>query len=289
MKFNGKNSISSDLLIVLIWIIETFIFIVVPGLENTIARTALGIPFVLFIPGYVLIGALFPKKDDLDGIERIALSFGLSIATVPLIGLGLNYTFGIRLIPILVSLCVYSIGLIIIAEYRRRQLSDDDRFKVPFRKIYQDIITEVKTPRSKIDNILSVILIISIILAIGALIYVITAPKIGERFTEFYILNNMTGKADNYPKELKKDDNVTLLVGVVNHEYSDINYTLQIELDKDKLITDQLRLGHNQTWENNVTFMVSKQGTDMKLELLLFKEYNFTEPYRDLHLWVNVT
>jgi len=36
--------------------------------------------------------ALFPGKDDLDGIERIALSFGLSIAVVPLMGLALNYT-----------------------------------------------------------------------------------------------------------------------------------------------------------------------------------------------------
>jgi uncharacterized membrane protein len=33
----------------------------------------------------------------LDGIERIALSFGLSIAITPLLGLALNYTpFGIR-------------------------------------------------------------------------------------------------------------------------------------------------------------------------------------------------
>jgi uncharacterized membrane protein len=33
---------------------------------------------VLFLPGYALIAALFPRKDDLDGIERIALSFGLT-------------------------------------------------------------------------------------------------------------------------------------------------------------------------------------------------------------------
>ena len=35
---------------------------------------------VLFIPGYVLISASFSKKNDLDTIERIALSFGMSIA-----------------------------------------------------------------------------------------------------------------------------------------------------------------------------------------------------------------
>jgi len=284
-----KNKLSSDLSIVSIWIIATFIFIIVPGLENTIVRTILGIPFVLFIPGYVLIAALFPKKDDLDTIERIALSFGLSIAIVPLIGLGLNYTFGIRLIPILITLCIYSIGLIFVTEYRRRQLPEEQKFIVPFTKIYQNIIIGSKTPRSKIDNILTVILIMSIVLAIGALIYVITVPKIGEKFTEFYILNSTTGKADNYPNKLKINDSTTLLVGVVNHEYALVNYTLQIDLDKNKLMTEELKLNNNETWEKNMTFMVNKQGTDMKLQFLLFKENNFTDPYRDLHLWVNVS
>ena len=285
-----KNKISSDLLIVLIWIITTFIFIIVPELENTIVRTILGLPFVLFIPGYVLIAALFPKKGDLDSIERIALSFGLSIAVVPLIGLGLNFTpFGIRLIPILISLCIYSIGLIFVTEYRRRQLPEEQRFTVPFYKIYQDIIIDVKTPRSKIDNILTIILIFSIILAIGTLIYVITTPKIGEKFTEFYILNSTTGKADNYPNILKLNNSTTLLIGIVNHEYSLVNYTIQIDLDKNILTSEQLRLNHNDTWEKNMTFIPNKNGTDMKLGFLLFKENNFTNPYRDLHLWVNVT
>jgi len=44
---------------------------------------------VLFLPGYTLIATLFPRKDDLDGIERVALSFGLSIAITPLLGLAL--------------------------------------------------------------------------------------------------------------------------------------------------------------------------------------------------------
>ena len=68
-------------------------------------RIALGLAFGLFFPGYTLIAALFPKKDSLNGIERLALSFGLSIVVVPLIGLILNYTpWGISLYPILVSL-----------------------------------------------------------------------------------------------------------------------------------------------------------------------------------------
>ena len=71
-------------------------------------RNGLGIIFVLFLPGYAFIKALFPKtvpiktsSENLDKIERIALSLGMSLALVPIVGLILNYTpWGIRLAPI---------------------------------------------------------------------------------------------------------------------------------------------------------------------------------------------
>lgn len=281
------KKIPSDLFIVLLWAIMTFIFVVTPVLQDSIIRTILGLPLVLFIPGYALIGALFPKKDDLDSIERVALSFGLSIAVVPLLGLALNYTFGIRLIPILITLCLYSVTLIFVADYRRKQLPEDSRFEVPFYKM-RDIIKTETNNQSRTDKILTIALVLSIIMAVGTLVYVITTPKIGERFTEFYILGP-DGKADNYPTNLKSDVASNITVGIVNHEYSTINYILQIDLNEDRLTSEELMLGHNETWERNITFLPSKQGTDMKLQFLLFKEHNFSSSYRDLHLWVNVT
>jgi uncharacterized membrane protein len=105
----NKRTISVDIPIVAALVLLTDLFILIPALAATPIRSVLGLPMVLFLPGYALIAALFPGKDDLDGIERLALSLGLSIAVVPLIGLGLNYTpWGIRLIPILVSLSVFT-------------------------------------------------------------------------------------------------------------------------------------------------------------------------------------
>ena len=49
-----------------------------------IIQAIIGLPLVLFIPGYALSYAFFPKKKDMDLVERIALGFGLSIATIPL-------------------------------------------------------------------------------------------------------------------------------------------------------------------------------------------------------------
>lgn len=280
--------IPSDILIILTWVVSTFIFIIIPELSGSFIRTILGIPMVLFIPGYVLISALFPKKTDLDTIERIALSFGLSIAVVTLLGLLLNFTFGIRLIPILITLCIYSIILTYIAVYRRRKLPEDIRFSVQLHKIY-DIVSEEIVTKNRTDKILTIILIFSIILVIGMITYIITMPKTVEKFTEFYILNSSSGKADNYPAKLNVSKPTTVLVGVVNHEYSAINYTIQIYLDEDILKSEYLKINNNETWEKNISFVPDKKGNDMKLEFLLFKENNFSGPYRELHLWVNAT
>jgi uncharacterized membrane protein len=87
-------------------------------------RWVLGSVFVLFVPGYVVVEALFPKGRELDGIERLALSVGLSLALVPLVGLLLNYTpWGIRLDPIMASLTILTIGLALVAFARRFRLS----------------------------------------------------------------------------------------------------------------------------------------------------------------------
>jgi len=89
-------------------------------------RWVLGSLFVLFIPGYVTVEALFPKGRELDTIERFALSIGLSLALVPLVGLLLNYTpWGIRLNPIVISLTLLTVGLAIVALAREYRLSSE--------------------------------------------------------------------------------------------------------------------------------------------------------------------
>jgi hypothetical protein len=92
-------------------------------------RNALGIIFVLWLPGYTFIKALFPVQvpiktstENLDTIERIALSFGMSLAIVPIIGLLLNYTpWGIRLTPIVLSLFALTLVFATAAVIREQQ------------------------------------------------------------------------------------------------------------------------------------------------------------------------
>lgn len=85
------------------------------------ARYILGSIFVLWLPGYTFIKALFPKK-ELDNIERIALSIGMSLALVPITGLLLNYTpWGIKLTPITISLLALTFTFATAAIIREHQ------------------------------------------------------------------------------------------------------------------------------------------------------------------------
>jgi len=85
------------------------------------ARHILGSIFVLWLPGYSLIKALFPTK-EIDNIERTALSIGISLALVPITGLLLNYTpWGIRLTPVTLSLLTLTTVFATVAIIREHQ------------------------------------------------------------------------------------------------------------------------------------------------------------------------
>ncbi len=252
-----------------------------------ILRKVIGLPFILFFPGYSFITFLFPEKKELDTIERIALSFGLSIAITPLIGLVLNYTpFGIRLTPILVSLLTFNVIFSALAIYRR--ISARDPY-IPTVNLKEMIEWD---EMSRLDKVLTVILIVSILVSIGALVYVIVTPKPGEKFTEFYILGPQE-KAADYPTKLRIGQNGTVIIGIANHEYRTVNYTVEIWLVNASFSNNRTSIHHmyffdrfnvtlNHTpvniegnwtpqWEMRYTFSIDKSGR-YKMWFLLFKD-----------------
>lgn len=314
-----------DILFCILWSI-ILLPIALLSMDTTV-RTLLGLPFLLFIPGYVLIFTLFPaKKTDrgIDVIERIALSFGLSIAIVPLIGLGLNYTpWGIRLEPILLSLFFFILIIGLAGIYRWMKTDPEERFIISFQFMSSK-------QESKVDRALTIILAISILIVIASLIYVITMPKTGETFTELYLLGP-TGKAAGYPHNLTINETTTITIGVTNYENRQINYTIEVWFINQTTITNN-QTGENETyynhmwyldsitttlpprkldieeswqpqWTTNYTFAIDKYG-EFKLAFLLFTtptethqpntDYKETasqkisSAYRENHLWITV-
>lgn len=105
------------------------VFIISDIFPFNIVWSVLGSVFVLYLPGYALLRFFFGIRAEMDSLESFALSVGLSLALVPLMGLLLNYLpWGIRLGSIVASLSLLTLTFMIAAATRqyiavRRQIS----------------------------------------------------------------------------------------------------------------------------------------------------------------------
>ena len=246
-------------------------------------RIALGLLFVLFLPGYAFIAVLFPRDRDLDASERIALGFGMSIAIVPLIGFILNYTpWGISPGPVLISVASFIVIVSVIAMYRRWRLPDVQRFGIGLHGKFAGW-----SGRGTLDKALAVILVLSAIGAIGMLTYAVAIPKVGERFTDFYVLGP-EGMAGDYPRELVLGEEGKVILGVVNREHEEATYLVRIMVGGDKVQEiGPISLAHEGKWEAAVAFTPGEAGENQKVEFLLFKGGK-GEPYQRVHFWLDV-
>ena len=262
------RNLPADLAAVLAVVALTNLAIIVPVVNDSPIRVVVGLVFVLFVPGYAFIAALFPEQGDpptdepgdgdvesaengfrdrgVDGIERAALSFGLSIAIVPLVGLVLNFTpFGIRLVPILVSISGFTVITAAVAAIRRWRLPKEERFRVPYREWLASGRDEMFAPDSTADAALNVLLVVAIIMATTSVVYAVAVPQQGEQFTEFYVLTENESDelvAANYPEELVAGEPQPIHVGVENNEYETVEYTVVVQLQEVEFEERQVRL-----------------------------------------------
>lgn len=345
----------ADLAAVVALVVLTVLAVLLPVVSETPLRVVLGLPFVLFVPGYAFIAALFPEagasptadgsageeapdtgsagdeapdagdRSGIDGIERVALSFGLSIAIVPLIGLVLNFTpWGIRLVPILASVSGFTLIAVAAAAVRRRELPEEERFRVPYRAWVAAGRAELLEPDSRGDAALNVLLVLSIVLATASVGYAVAVPKQGEQFSELYLLTEGEDGdlvADDYPTEFVQGEPRSLVVGIGNQEHATTDYTLigklqRVDvqragndsvndttgatnvsisvLEEEEVARFGPELAHNETWLERHEVTPTLTGDRLRLTYLLYDGTPPDDPtvdnaYREVHLWVNVS
>jgi len=294
------------------WVFLALAGFYAPIISKNPLHTTIALLFILFIPSYLLVAALFPAGNGRGRSERIALSFGVSLAIVLLSGIVLNYTPpGIRLDSISAILLAFSLAVIGITRVRGRKFSKDSRCMVPFATYLVAVQDESSSGlSSRFDRILSIVLIAAVLVAIATTVFIIIVPKEGEKFTEFYILGPR-GKAADYPTEFMSGTPQTVIIGIGNHEYRDITYTVETfavvssfnaAANQSTIVSATLldrfsvTVPHNQTVEQPYTFRIMDTNTN-RIEFLLFTEdppdsfpkNNISSAgYRNLHLWLRV-
>jgi uncharacterized membrane protein len=97
------------------------------------------------------------------------------------------------------------------------------------------------------------------IILLITIIYASNLPNTEEKFTEFYILgeNNDIAK---YPKNLNIGEKSNITLGLINHEFQRINYTIEIWLIN-KTDTKNNSSSQNETSDNHVLLIDKKSVT----------------------------
>jgi len=253
--------------------------------DGNILRIIFGVPFLLFLPGYSLVSALWVKHSELDPLERVGFSFGLSLALVTLVGLGINYTpWGITLLSVVLGVYVLIIFLNVITCFRRKQLNAEDRFTL--RTEY--ILAKADTLKST-DTIVIVIVIIAIVIGVGLLSFIAMNPP-SEKYSELFILDS-NGTTDNYPTDLDVNESASIIINVVCHEDEDTDYQVVVTLETQNngnITLEELdfSLENKEKWENILNFSVNESGL-FRLNITLFKG-NEEDAYASNHLWIDV-
>ncbi len=248
-----------------------------------------GLLAVLFAPGYGLAAAVFVRADDIDGPARVGISFGLSLAVVPLLALFLNFMpWGIRPWPITLSLSVWLLVTAGIAAVRRKRLSGNAAVGVRIRPRLVPAVAPA-TWWAKMDHGSRVVILAGIIaLAMVAYsVYVAVTPGPQDRLTEFYALGAQ-GLAENYPRAVARGADFSIMLGVNNREGVAASYSIEVRYDG-RIIKHSagFRLRDGQGLQQPIRIDLDRAGQNQEIDVLLLRD-GHPAPYRELVLWLNV-
>jgi uncharacterized membrane protein len=255
-----------------------------------LVRIFLGAVLTFFAPGYSLTLVLFARRGDMDIPMRLAFSFGISAALMPLLMFIISeLSLGIRPGPILqivlLWVLVNSFGGIV---RRVFLLQKGVAYVPPVISAPQWWITFPLW--RKISFVFGVFLLVGTVTVGG---YLFMKPAITLQITEFYILNT-EGKAKAYPRNAVMGEPLEVLMGIVNREGKTQTYRVEIRVE-DSLnperralvkVLGPFTLADGEKKEMLVSWSMPWAGKDQKVEFVLFMAGK-SQPYRTLHFWLD--
>lgn len=218
---------TGDLLVVVLWTAAAVVTVLGVGVEQSLLRTLLVIPLVLFFPGYALLEALFPERSSdaqnerpdsdpttraatagsrlvgLDGLERFVLAIVVSLGLVPLVAFVINYTpYGLRLGPVMTAVAGVTLALSVLGFVRRLRLPAERRrsgslVRAPATLWSRYVVGEADggrtrrplIPRTGAHRLFNVLLVVSLLTLVGSVGYAaVTPPGDDTGFTEAYLV-----------------------------------------------------------------------------------------------------
>ena len=281
-----------------------------PGVPRPIEWTLGGL-YLLVVPGYAVVSALFPRAPTADGqlvmrtsggpawTARVALTLVISVLVVGVVGVLLGWTAGITLLTVVVTLDGVTITALAAARYRRLAVPSGER-AAPLR-----LFRERDSVGHSTGQTLAMVLALFVLAS--ALAFAAASAPSSDGHTEVALLTegpNGTYVADNYPSTLVADQAEPFSVMIDNGEgeqrqYGVVMLAQDVNADGDVVAQERvdeftvtLEDGERRVIDRSIT--PTRTGQAVRLRLLVYDGAVPESPSVDtaeheLHVWVDVT
>lgn len=216
----------ADLIVVIVLVVIA-VGLVLAEVNSKVVRLIFGLPLTFILPGYALTAVIFSRA-NLQILDRIGLSLGLSLAVTALGGLLLTWSpWGLQPVSWAIYLGAISLGASGIALAHRWQNTEPK--------------AEINKSNLKIEPS-QVMFGLAILVAIGAvrMAYLEASQQESSRFTQLWLLS--TERAD------------TIQVGIHSNEAGVEKYRLEVEAEKQIVFeASSIELEPGASWETTVT------------------------------------
>lgn len=256
-----------------------------------VLRVVLGLFHTLLVPGYCLVAALFPRRDDIDLITRVTFAVSTSAIALVLLALLLdNLVWGLSFRPMLHALLGWSVGFSIIAMWRRWRLAYQDKAYRPpsmgIRRWWGTLPARRKT-RMVIGGVLFVG-------AVGLCGGMLIRSSQMTPITEFAILST-EGTVQGYPREASLNDDLQVMAEIRNREGRPHTYWIEVRVSEvwdpghvaSVTRTPPFEVVPGETHTLPIVWRMPWAGEEQKVTFLLFMAGKETSPYRELYLFLD--
>lgn len=287
-------------------------------------RVGLVVVTVFFLTGYSLTTLVFPTRPPSESAralslsfgdlreraptlgERLALSFGLSVAVIPLAGMVLAaFSLGYDPGTVIDALTALVALPMLLGTVRRAQAPETTRYAVPLRPV-RDRFDAAFVDAGRLQTTANVAIAAGVLAfaVVGAV--AVTAPQSAEEYTEFSVLaENAQGElvTDDYPRSFTVGESRPLTLFVGNQEGEPTSYDVVVLLERvgpSGAVVERVELDRIErtvedgplTWEQPVTPTMA--GEDLRLTFLLYEGDAPADPqgqsaYRSVAIWIDVT
>ena len=300
-----SSAIPLDLVLVLLYLAAVVGLLAADalGARSSPTRILLTLPLLVFVPGYALGAAAFPRAParerrgslldrvrerpgGVDTTERVALGLGLSLALLPIVGVLVAFQPG----PFTTEASVVALAGVgalfsLIAAIRRWRLPAEERYGPPLG-YWRDVVGR-STEGSGTDALLSVGLGLSVVLAVVAGGFAIAAPIDAQQFTTLAAghMNSqgefVASPSDRMLENISTGSSVESAFYVKNQEQRTVEYTVVVQVQR---VNDQGELRQvselnryrqtlepGQEWIQPHDVTLRLQGMNVRIAYLLFK------------------